>query len=105
MTGTPAWRRLFDAAERRVEGPLTRTTTAKEFVQAVHAAHRINRGVTGLASRASAWALHRVQLPAYQDVRRLARQLNQVERELREISHQLDELATKERDDADTISD
>jgi hypothetical protein len=101
MSGTPTWRRVFDAAEQRISGPLTRTTNAREFAHAMSVAQRVNRGVNRLTVGVFSWTLHRWQVPAYEDVRRLGRQLNRVERRLRELSHQIDELAEREREEED----
>ena len=88
----PLWRRAFDTAERAVGGPLENVVRTETFADAVALAFALRRRVGREVERQSRRALHRVNLPAASDMRRISQQLAVLERQVRSLSHELEEM-------------
>ena len=85
MADKPLWRRAFDAADRRVSGPVESATASAAFHDAVTLGLRLQARVRGRMERESRRALHLLNLPSNTDVRRLYEQVAALRRELREL--------------------
>lgn len=86
----PLWRRAFDAVESAVAPPLERGTTSSEFATGAVLAASLRRTVGQRVDAVGSWALHLLALPSHADVRRVQRQLANVERELGALRRDLD---------------
>ena len=86
----PAWRKAFDAVERRVAGPVesgVRTDAFNDAMAVVYRTRReFQRGIEWQMRR----ALHLANLPAATDVKRLSEQVAALHRDLRAIQRELD---------------
>jgi hypothetical protein len=81
--GKALWRRAFDAVEGAV-GPLVEQgVQASAFSTTVVLKQRTTSVVTALAERRTRQLWHLLNLPAGSDVRRLRRQLGDLDREVR----------------------
>jgi hypothetical protein len=89
MADRPAWRQVFDRLERRVGGPLESLVAASGFMSALATAAQVQRHAQQRVERATERALRLVNLPAASDLDRLARQVGVVERQLRELSDEV----------------
>ncbi len=88
----PAWRRLFDAAERAVGPPLEEMVRSEQFAMAVGLVRRVQREVTSRSERASRQFLHVWNLPAGSDVGRLVALIASLEREVRQLRKQITDV-------------
>ena len=91
MTGTPVWRKPYDAAERVVAPRAEALVHSGQFATVSAAIFGLRRavggGVNGVASRV--W--HLVNLPAGTDVHRLRTQIGALDRDVRRLSLQLEQ--------------
>jgi hypothetical protein len=55
-------------------------------------ANRLRRTIGRTTDGTAAWMLHQAGLPAWRDVRRLSQSMARIERRVRDLSHQLEEL-------------
>lgn len=85
------WRRIFDSAERAAGAPLESVMNGAGFNEALVLALRLRTGLGRLAARTSSRFLHLWNLPSYGDVRRLSKQLGEMERQLRALSKRVDD--------------
>jgi hypothetical protein len=92
---SPLWRRGFDRLERVIGEPLEVAARSDAFFDGVALARRTQEALTGLARALSRRSLHLFGIPAESDVRHLREQLAHVDRQLREISKQLEAPATR----------
>ena len=92
MAAPPLWRRAFDTAERAVGGPLESVVRTETFADTVALAFALRRRVGREVERQSRRALHRVNLPAASDLRRISQQLAVLERQMRVLTHELEDL-------------
>ena len=88
----PLWRKAFDTAERAVGGPLETVVRTETFADAVALVVAVRRRVGQEVERQSRRALHRVNLPAASDMRRISQQLAVLERQVRSLSHELEDM-------------
>ena len=92
MAGKPAWRKSVDAVEgvlTPVAGNVVRNDT---FALTIAVVARTRRGVAGRAERLSRQGLHLLNLPAGSDINRLLRSIASLERQVRELSKQVENL-------------
>ncbi len=87
---TPLWRQAFDAAERRVAGPVDQIVRSEVFSDAVAIGLRAGRRAQSEVERRTRRALHLVNVPAATDVKRLSEQLAALHREVRALQRQLE---------------
>lgn len=108
----PAWRQLFDSLERAVAPGLEEITASSEFRDVLAVVAKWNAAVNERTERASRRMLHSWNLPAASDVRRLRRQIADLDQEVAALRialraanedrrvDRLAELATIDTDDA-----
>ena len=98
VSDSPAWRSL--RRRRAAGGPAARSlTSSSDFQVAVQRLQTRERVVTAPVDGLASWGLHVAGLPSHADVRRLRRQLAEVQRELLALRR---ELAERERERART---
>ena len=103
---TPTWRQAFNKAERAVGEPLEKAIETREFADMMSFGAKVRKGfqrqIYGTVNR----TLHFVGLSTLKDTRDIARQLNRVQAQLREVSTQLEYLEEREqsREDAEVDS-
>lgn len=91
MAGKPLWRRAFDGVERRVAGPLESGVQSDAFADAVSLLVRSQDRLAREFQRRSGGMLGMVNLPVGSDVKRLSQQVASLERQVRELSKQLED--------------
>jgi len=94
--GKPLWFKAFDAAERALAPRVEEAVRSDQFLDALGLAARAQARVRREVEARSRAVWHLVNLPAGSDVRRLRRQVADLDRELRQMSLQL-ERALAER--------
>jgi hypothetical protein len=87
----PMWRQAFDRIERTVGPKLEELVRTEQFAIAVGLASRANRTVQRETERASRRVLHFWNLPSGSDISRIMSQLAEVQRQVRELSHRIEE--------------
>jgi hypothetical protein len=92
----PAWRRVFDALERPVAGPVERGVRTDVFNDALTFIFRTRRGVQRAVERRTRRALHVVNLPTATDIKRLSEQVASLHREVRAVRRELDRHSSTE---------
>lgn len=106
-SNTPAWRQAFNKAERAVGEPLEKAIDTREFANMMSLSAKVTKGfqrqIYGTVNR----TLHFVGLSTLKDTRDIARQLNRVQAQLREVSTQLEYLEEREqtREQSSAIAD
>jgi hypothetical protein len=92
----PAWRRVFDRAERVVGGPLEDFVGSRRAIDGAVSVMKVQRAIggalRGVMDRELAGVLHFMNMPTRTDVRRLTRQLTTLTGEVRGVADHLDEL-------------
>lgn len=95
MTAKPdkaLWRKTFDKAERAIGGRLEEMIDTRQFADAMSMSARVQKGVAKQVYGTIHRTLHVFGLSSLKDTRAIARQLNRVEAQLREVSAQLEAL-------------
>jgi hypothetical protein len=90
MADRPLWRRAFDAVDHGIGRPIEAVTRTDAFGDAFTIAWRLQRRMQKELERRSRRALHLCNLPAASDVRRLSEQVGALQRQVRELSHELE---------------
>jgi hypothetical protein len=88
-SASPLWKQLFDSLDQRFSPTINDLAKREEVVALTSLALRSRKEVDRLAEQASRRALHFLNLPAGSDVNRLLEHIARVEREVRELRHQL----------------
>jgi hypothetical protein len=88
----PLWRHLFDLAERTVGAPLEASFESSEFMALVSTMTSIQRSTNNLFEAATTAQLHVLGLPSLTDVRDISRSLARLERRVRDLHEQLQDL-------------
>lgn len=78
----PRWRQLFDSWERAVAPALEELTASSEFRQFVAASTKRNAAARRLLENGSRRWLHAANIPAATDIRKLRRQIRELEKEV-----------------------
>jgi hypothetical protein len=91
MPDKPAWRPLFDGAERLIGRPLEALVASTTFADVLATVAKVQHHSQRRFERAAERGLRMVNLPAASELDRLARQVGAVERHLRELSDQIDQ--------------
>ena len=81
----PAWRKAFDALERRVAGPVESGVRTDTFNDVMAVVYRTRREVQRTVERQTRRALHLANLPTATDVKQLSEQVAALHRELRAL--------------------
>lgn len=87
----PLWRRVFDTVERPVGDALSAGARSGAFADVVALIVRLQRRLQREVERQSRRALHGANLPTASDMRRLSKQITDLERQVRDLSGQVDE--------------
>ncbi len=87
----PLWLRVFDGVERPVGDVVSACTRSGAFADMFALSVRLQRRLQREVDRFSGRALHGANLPAASDMRRVSKQIAQLERQVRDLSRRLDE--------------
>lgn len=90
--GVPLWRQGYDLVERTVAPPLEALVRSDGFARAVGAATHAQRVVQRQVARSTRRVLHLLNLPAATDVTHILNELGRLEKQVRELGHQLEEV-------------
>ena len=82
----PPWWPLFIAAERAIGSRLEEATQSEEFARTVTRLAAVQEAVRAAYYRATADQLHRANLPAWSDLRRLSEQVTALERRVADLA-------------------
>jgi hypothetical protein len=96
MSGPPLWRRAFDAVEGPLGDALTQGVRTGAFNDAVALGLRLERWAQGEVERRTRRVLHAANLPTATDVRRLAQQVAELQRQVRALSHEVEDRVPRE---------
>ncbi len=88
----PLWRQMFDAWEKEAGPALAHFATTSEFRDMVRVYSRVSRQLADDFEQVSTAWLHMLNLPAASDVRKIRRQLGNMDREIRNLRRLVDEL-------------
>ncbi len=86
----PTVRDVYDAMERRLAPRLDALVRSSRYVQLTAAFVGTRATTTGTIGELTARLLHAVNLPAGTDVKRLRRQIGELDREVRQLRLQLE---------------
>ena len=89
-SGVPAWKKLFDAAERTVGPRMNELARSENVAILVGLVTRTRSELATRSERLSRQMLHVLNLPAGSDVNRLLAEIGSLEREVRELRKQID---------------
>jgi hypothetical protein len=87
----PVWRQAIDRVERTVGPKLEELIRTEQFAIAVGLATRANRTVRREIERTSRRLLHFWNLPSGSDITRVMSQLAELQRQVRDLSHRIEE--------------
>jgi hypothetical protein len=96
----PLWRQLFDAAERTIGSPLEAQFETPEFMAFVATMTRVQRAGTRVIEEMAAMSLHMLGLPALTDIRELSKSLTRLERRVRNLQEQFEDMTEPGEDPA-----
>ncbi|MEZ5342381.1 MAG: hypothetical protein R2706_13315 [Acidimicrobiales bacterium] len=102
MAESPAWKRAFDEAEKRLSPSVTRALATPEIIEALTIAIAVRRRMLEDIGSVSRRVLHFWNLPAGTDVRKVSLQIADLERQLRSLNRQLDEMRQGDSDASTT---
>lgn len=91
MATQPLWRQAVDRAERAVGPPLEELVRTEQFAIAVGLASRAQTIVRRETERASRRVLHLWNLPAGSDIKRIMSQVADLQRQVRDLSHRIED--------------
>lgn len=90
MADTPLWRRAFDSVERPLGRTLDRAVQTDAYADLVATSWKLAGRVRRDFERSSTWALHLWNVPAATDLDRLSSQVAHVERQVRDLSREVE---------------
>ena len=90
MARKPLWRQAIDEVDSRVSRPIESGARSDVFLGALALGWRLRGRLQREAERQSRRALHLLNLPAASDVRRLSEQVGALQREVRELSREVE---------------
>lgn len=82
-------RGIYDEVERRITPPVEAVVHSEEFVVTLKMVGRARNAIGGRIDAAGAAVLHAVNLPAGSDVRKLRRQIGDLDYEVRSLRREL----------------
>jgi hypothetical protein len=88
----PTWKQVFDVAERTIGTRINEFAKSENAAILMGLATRASREMSTRTERLSRQVLHLANLPAGSDVNRLLTQIGKLEREVRELRNQLDDV-------------
>ena len=97
----PLWRQAFDLVEGAVGPPLKSIVGSEHFAVAAGLAARIQKTAQRQTERNTRRLLHLWNLPAGSDVTRILTELGKLQREMRELSRQVDAIREDDGDKQD----
>jgi hypothetical protein len=86
----PLWRQGYDAMEREVAPRLDAMVRSDGFAQAMGVVARLQRAVQQEVARSTRRWLHLLNLPAATDVSRILTEMGRLEKQVRDLTHQLE---------------
>jgi hypothetical protein len=89
MTMTALWRRAFDAIERPLAAASESWVQSKTFMDLAAVTIRVQRRLTADGQRMTEQWLHAWGMPARGDLFRLINQVASLERQVRDLEHEL----------------
>jgi hypothetical protein len=89
----PGWRQAYDAAERNVAPRVEAVVHTNQFARMTAMTARVRRWVGFEVNGVAARLWHLINLPAGTDVQRLRVQIGALDRQVRRLTLQLDQLA------------
>ena len=92
MANSPVWKRVFDETEKVLNPPLTQFMATPEVIEALTVALALRRRMLEDIGNVASRVLHTFNLPAGTDVRKVSVQIAHLERQIRSLNRQLDEL-------------
>ena len=93
--GRPLWRQLFDIAERSLGGPLEEHLDTPEFRTRLASLIKVQRSVTGSVEGALTRSFHLFGAPALSDVRAVSGGIGRLERRVRDLTREVEDLRTE----------
>ena len=90
MARKPLWRQAFDVVDRRISGPIESSARSDLFLDALAVGWRLRERVQREAERQTRRALHLLNLPTASDVRRLSELVGALQREVRDLSREVE---------------
>jgi polyhydroxyalkanoate synthesis regulator phasin len=90
MARKPLWRQAIDVVDRRVSGPIEASARSDVFLDALALGWRLRGRVQRELEQRTSRALHLLNLPAHSDVRRLSEQVGALQREVRDLSREVE---------------
>jgi polyhydroxyalkanoate synthesis regulator phasin len=90
MARKPLWRQAVDEVDRRISRPVEAGTRSDAFLDALALGWRLRGRLQREAERQSRRALHMLNLPTASDVRRLSEQVGALQRQVRELSREVE---------------
>ncbi|MEO5898827.1 MAG: hypothetical protein ABIR68_01685 [Ilumatobacteraceae bacterium] len=96
----PSWKQVFDAAERTIGTRINEFARSENAAILMGLATRASRELSTRTERVSRQVLHLANLPAGSDVNRLLAQIGKLEREVRALRNQFDDIESFEQLDA-----
>jgi hypothetical protein len=88
----PLWKRAYDSVEKQAGPALTQFFSKPEVVEAVTLGMAVQRRARDDLGEVIRRGLHSVNLPSGTDVRKVSNQIAGLEREIRLLSRQVEEL-------------
>lgn len=92
----PLWKQGLAVVDSTLSTRVDSAVRSEQFAVAVALVSRARSGLAGKGQRVSRKLWHTLNLPAATDVNRLLTHLGALERQVRELSKQLDDAATQE---------
>ena len=95
----PGWRQANDAAETNVAPRVEAVVHTNQFARTTAMTARVRRWVSNEVNGVAARLWHLINLPAGTDVQRLRVQIGALDRQVRRLTLQLDQLASQRDSD------
>lgn len=95
--GNFSLRGLYDEVERRITPPVETVVHSEEFVIAMKVVGRTRDAIGGRIDAVGAAVLHTVNLPAGSDIKKLRRQVGDLDFEIRRLRRELADRAAQDR--------
>ena len=91
----PLWLKVIHRVERAIGEPVETAVRSDAYFDAVTVANRVRRKAIGAVEGVSRRGLHLLNLPAGTDVRRMREQLSRMERQLEQLTDEVEDLGTE----------
>lgn len=97
----PLWRQAFDLVEGAVGPPLKTIVNSEQFAIAMGLAAKAQKTAQRRTERTTRRLLHLWNLPAGSDVTRIIAEIGKLQREVRELTRQVDAIREDDGDEPD----